>query len=77
MSCRHVEHVRTGPRHPRSAGHAVAFYLFGGAALSATACRFESGYGRHPGGYANLISLVGRLQARLSMLLPEPDGDAG
>jgi hypothetical protein len=46
------------------AGHVVAFYLFGGAALSATACRFESGYGRHPGGYANLISLGGAALAR-------------
>lgn len=25
---------------------------------------------------ANVISLIGRLQARLSMLLPEPEGDA-
>jgi hypothetical protein len=37
------------------AGSAVAFYLFGGSVLHASACRFEGGYGRAPQSYANLL----------------------
>lgn len=45
------------------AGHCVAFYLFGGVALSAVECRFEGGYGRHPE-FANLMTVHGPCLAR-------------
>lgn len=37
------------------AGGSAALYLRGGSALLAVSCRFESGYGRHPEGFANLL----------------------
>lgn len=37
------------------AGGSCAFYLFGKSALLVTECRFEGGYGRAPGSYANLM----------------------
>lgn len=46
------------------AGGSVALYLGGGSALVAVSCRFESGYGRNPGGYANLLRGGGPCLAR-------------
>lgn len=37
------------------AGGSAALYLRGGSALLAVSCRFDSGYGRHPEGFANLL----------------------
>jgi hypothetical protein len=45
-------------------GHAVAFYLNGGAALHGVDCRFEGGYGRHPGSHAHLVTAGGAFLAR-------------
>lgn len=45
------------------AGGSYALYLRS-AAILAVGCRFESGYGRNPGGYANLLRQSGPLVAR-------------
>ncbi|MCU0867599.1 MAG: hypothetical protein MUC36_27775 [Planctomycetes bacterium] len=53
------------------AGGSAAFYLGGGSALLAVSCRFESGYGRHPTGYANLLRGRGPCLARFERCVLE------
>lgn len=61
------------------AGSAVALYLFGKSALLAVDCRFEGGYGRAPGGFANLMDTRSLCLARFERCLFDRMGldDAG
>ncbi len=61
------------------AGSAVAFYLFGKSALRVTECRFEGGYGRAPGSFANLMDTRSLCLARFERCLFDRVGlsDAG
>lgn len=61
------------------AGSAVALYLFGKSALLAVDCRFEGGYGRAPGSYANLMDTRSLCLARFERCLFDRVGldDAG
>lgn len=51
------------------AGGSAALYLFGKSALLAVDCRFEGGYGRAPGGYANLMDTRSLCLARFERCL--------
>ena len=53
------------------AGGSAALYLGGGTALLAVSCRFESGYGSYPQGYANLLRGSGPCLARFERCILE------
>lgn len=53
------------------AGGSTALSASGGCAMLATDCRFESGYGRHPGGHANLLSARGARLVRFERCVAE------
>ena len=53
------------------AGGSTALSAFHGCAVLATDCRFESGYGRHPNGYASLLRANGARLVRLERCVAE------